>query len=224
MNIKLFRASCCCIFLSLGACANTQVDPGQYSGYLKDYSQLKPARSATGTPVMRWINPEAKPTQYTQIYIEPSKLYPKPQPTAVVSAATLQSISSYYDAALKRELGKDFQLAQGPGPNTIVVRPAITAVSTRTEGLKAYEVIPIALVVAAVNTAAGGRDQNVEIATEAEFVDGASNKVLAQVVRKGAGKPLETNRTQLALDDVKAVLDGWAVDMRLSYERFKLGH
>ena len=101
------------------------------------------------------------------------------------------------------------------------MRPAITAVSTSTEGLKPYEVIPIALVAAAVNTAAGGRDQNVEIATEAAFLDADSNRVLAQVVRKGAGKPLENDKTQLALEDVKPVLDGWATDMRMSFEKLK---
>lgn len=224
MNNTLIRAGCCCVFLALGACASSQVDPGQYSGYLKDYGRLKPAQSATGTPVMRWVNPDVKPAKYTHIYIEPSQLYPKPQPTTVVSADTLQAISRYYDTALKRELGKDFQLAQGPGPNTVVVRPAITAVSTKTEGFQAYEVLPIALVAAAVNTAAGGRDQDVEIATEAEFLDGESSQVLAQVVRKGAGKRLETDRTQLTVNDVKAVLDGWAADMRLSYEKARTGN
>lgn len=125
--------------------------------------------------------------------------------------------------ALKRELGKDLVLADAPGPHTIVVRPAITAVSTRPEGLKPYEVIPIALVAAAVNTAAGGRDQTVEIATEAAFLDADSNQVLAEVVRKGSGKPLENDQTQLTLEDVKPVVDGWASDIRLTYERLRSG-
>lgn len=73
----------------------------------------------------------------------------------------------------------------------------------------------------AANTAAGGRDQSVEIATEAAFLDADSNKVLAQLVRKGGGKPLENDKTQLALDDVKPVLDGWANALRLSYEKLK---
>jgi hypothetical protein len=141
----------------------------------------------------------------------------------VISEQTLQSITRYFDTALKRELGKHLSIAQAPGPGTIIVRPAITAVSTATEGLKPYEVIPIALVAAAVNTAAGGRDQNVEIATEAAFLDADSNKVLAQVVRKGSGTSLENDKTQLSLDNVKPVLDGWAIDMRLSYEQLKAG-
>lgn len=223
MKMSAIKTVLCCAILGLGGCASSQVDPSQYSGFLKDYSLLKPAESATGAPVMRWIDPDVKLSKYTQVYIEPSQFYPKPQPTAVISAQTLQSITRYYDAALKRELGKDMALAQAPGPNTIIVRPAITAVSTSTEGLKPYEVVPIALVAAAVNTAAGGRDQNVEIATEAAFLDADSNKVLAQVVRKGSGTQLENDKTQLTLDNVKPVLDGWATDLRLSYAKLKAG-
>ncbi|MDD1964774.1 DUF3313 domain-containing protein [Pseudomonas putida] len=223
MKTSVFNTLLCCTLLVLVGCASSRVDPSQYSGFLKDYSRLKPAESATGAPVMRWIDPDIRPGQYSRVYIEPSQFYPKPQPTAVISAQTLQSITRYFDAALKRELGKDLALAQGPGPGTIIVRPAITAVSTHNEGLKPYEVVPIALVAAAVNTASGGRDQSVDIATEAAFLDADSNRVLAQVVRKGAGKPLENDKTQLTLDDVKPVLDAWATDMRLSFEKLKAG-
>jgi hypothetical protein len=224
MNMPILWAIICCAMLGIGGCASSRVDPAQYSGFLKDYSLLKPAESATGAPVMRWIDPEVKLGKYTQVYIEPSQFFPPPQPTAVIPAQTLQAITRYFDTALRRELGKNLPLASGPGPDTLIVRPAITAVSTSTEGLKPYEVIPLALVAAAVNTATGGRDQNVEIATEAAFLDADTHKVLAQVVRKGSGTPLENDKTQLTLDSVKPVLDGWAKDLRLSYETLKKKH
>ncbi|MBC3412351.1 DUF3313 domain-containing protein [Pseudomonas sp. SWRI51] len=207
----------CAALLALVACTSNQVDPKDYSGFLKDYSRLKPAESVSGAPVMRWIDPDIKPGQYTKVFIEPSQFYPKPQPTEVISAQTLQEITRYFNEAMRRELGSVLTLAKQPGPNTIVVRPAITAVSTSNEGLKPYEVVPIALVAAAVNTAAGGRDQDVVIAVEAAFLDGSSQKVLAQVVRKGSGKELENDTQKLTLNDVKPVLDGWASDMRKSF-------
>lgn len=211
----------CAALLALAACSSNRVDPSQYSGFLKDYSRLKPAESVSGQPVMRWIDPNVKASQYTQAFIEPSQFYPKPQPTQVISAQTLQEITRYFNEALRRELGSVLTLVKAPGANTLVVRPAITAVSTHTEGLKPYEVIPIALVAAAVNTAAGGRDQAVDIAVEAAFLDGANQKVLAQVVRKGSGRDLENDTQQLTLEDVKPVLDGWASDMRKSIVAFQ---
>jgi hypothetical protein len=224
MKTPVLKALICCAILGVGGCASSQVDPSQYSGFFKDYSRLKPAESATGAPVMRWIDPDVNLSKYTQVYIEPSQFYPRPQPTAVISAQTLQSITRYFDTALQSELGKNLRVVNGPGPDTLIVRPAITAVSTSTQGLKPYEVVPLALVAAAVNTAAGGRDQNVAIAIEAAFLDADTHKVLAQVVRKGSGTPLENEKTQLTLNAVKPVLDGWAKDLRLSYETLKTKH
>lgn len=221
MNRQAMKALACCALLALAGCAGSRVEPERYSGFLRDYSRLKPALSATGAPVMRWIADDLEATSYTRLYIEASQYYPKPQPTAVVSAQTLDSISRYYDTALKRELGKDFELVQSPGPGTLTVRPAITAVETRPEGMHAYEILPVALVASALNAAAGGRDQSVEIATELAVLDSATGKVLAQLVRKGTGESLETSSSALTLENVKPVLDGWASDMRMGYQSMR---
>jgi hypothetical protein len=103
----------------------------------------------------------------------------------------------------------------------IVVRAAITAVSSKTEGLKPYEIIPIALVAAAVSTASGIRDQETTLGTEAQFIDGGNNKVIAQVVRKGSGKPLQNDTQVMQPSDVKNVIDGWAADLHQSFQKLK---
>ncbi|MDT4871860.1 hypothetical protein FQZ97_1070150 [compost metagenome] len=103
----------------------------------------------------------------------------------------------------------------------LVVRPAITGVSASTKGLQPYEVIPIALVAAGVSAANGIRDQDTSIATEAAFLDGGSNEVVAQVVRKGAGAELGNSSQVMTASDAKAVLDGWARDMVTSLEGLK---
>ncbi|MEX5667056.1 hypothetical protein D3C87_889980 [compost metagenome] len=221
MKLAVMMGTLCFATLAVVGCSSKTVDPKEYSGFLKDYSQLKEAKSPSGAEVMRWIDPKVDVRKFTSVYIEPTQLYPKPQPTAKISQQTLNGITSYYDQALKREIGKDLPLATGPGPGVIVVRAAITAVSSSTEGLHAYEVIPIALVAAAVSTASGIRDQETTLATEAVFLDGANNKVVAQVVRKGTGKPLENDSQAMSTNDVKPVIDGWASDLRQSYLKLK---
>lgn len=221
MKRALIVGTLCLSGLVLSGCSSKVVEPEQYSGFLRDYSRLTESKSPSGATVMRWVDPDLKVGRYTSVYIEPSQFYPKPQATERIPQSTLQGITHYYDAALKREISKSMPLATGPGPGTIVVRPAITAVSSKTEGLKPYEVIPIALVAAAVTTASGARDQETEIATEAAFLDGGNNKVLAQVVRKGSGKPLENDKQVLVPNDVKAVLDTWASDLNLSFQKLK---
>ena len=83
----------CATLIALAGCASSRVDPSQYSGFLKDYSRLKEAESISGAPVMRWIDPNLKTDHYSQVYIEPSQFYPKPQPTEVISTQTLQDLS-----------------------------------------------------------------------------------------------------------------------------------
>ncbi|KFE52220.1 MULTISPECIES: DUF3313 domain-containing protein [Pseudomonas] len=209
------------VAITVAGCASSVTQPDEYSGFLKDYSQLKQEKSPSGADVMRWVDPQLNLAKFTNVYVEPSQFYPKPQATDKIPQSTLQGITRYYDQALKRELGKSLPIAASPGPGTIIVRPAITAVTSKTEGLKPYEVIPIALVAAAVSTASGIRDQETTIATEAAFLDADTNKVIAQVVRKGSGSPLESSAQVMKPDDVKAVLDGWASDLHQSYLKLK---
>ncbi|MHB2247801.1 DUF3313 domain-containing protein [Pseudomonas fitomaticsae] len=221
MKLAVMMSTLCIATLGVVGCSSKTVAPDEYSGFLKDYSQLREAKSPSGAEVMRWIDPKIDIGKFTSVYVEPTQLYPKPQPTVKIPQQTLNGITSYYDQALKRELGKSLPLASGPGPGVIVVRAAITAVSSKTEGLHAYEVIPIALVAAAVSTASGIRDQETTLATEAVFLDGGTNKVAAQVVRKGSGKPLENDSQVMKADDVKSVIDGWASDLHQSYLKLK---
>lgn len=221
MKLASMIGTVCIASLALAGCASKVVEPGEYSGFLGDYSRLKEEKSPSGAVVMRWVDPKIDLKKYTSIYIEPTQFYPKPQPTVKIPQSTLSGITAYYDQALKRETGKSLPLATGPGPGVIVMRAAVTAVGSKTESLKPYEVIPIALVAAAVSTATGIRDQETTLGTEAVFLDGTNNTVVAQVVRKGTGKPLSNDSQVMKPDDVKNVIDGWASDLNQSFVKLK---
>ena len=138
-------------------------------------------------------------------------------PTGRGPQATLSAVTGYYDAALKRELGKVMNVVAAPGPGTLIVRPAIVSLSASTQGLRFYEYLPVTLLAAGVSTAAGIRDQDSEISTEIAVIDATDQQVVAQVVRKGTGLTLENDSQVMTLDDFKWVLDGWALDMRREY-------
>jgi len=204
--------------LVLSACSNKQVATSDtYTGFLNDYSALTQHQSPSGQPVLSWVNPTLELDRYTQVYIEPSQYYPQPVPGERLPQTTLGDTAWYYDAVLKHELGKVLKVVSTPGPNTLIVRPAITGMTARTQGLRFYEWLPITLVVAGVSTATGIRDQDSEIATEVAFLDGGTRTVVAKVVRKGTGIPLENDKQVITTANVKGVLDGWASDLRKSY-------
>lgn len=221
MKLRLMISTLCVASIAMAGCASKVTQPDEYSGFLSDYSQLKEAKSPSGVEVMRWVDPQLDLSRYTAVYIEPTQFYPKPQATTKIPESTLNGINTYFNQALKRELGKSLPLANGPGPGVMVVRAAITAVSSKTEGLKPYEFVPVALVAAAVSTGTGIRDQETTLGTEAQFLDGANGKVLAQVVRKGTGKPLSNDSQVMKADDVKGVIDGWASDLHQSYVKLR---
>ena len=204
----------CTASLSLSACTSPSVE---HTGFLHDYSVLKEHTSPSGHDVLGWVSPALARGRYTQAYLAPSQFFPSAEPTARIPLSTLAGVTDYYDAALRHELGKVLPLVSTPGPNTLIVRPAITRVATSTQGLRFYEWLPVTLLAAGVSTATGIRDQDSEIATEVSFEDGSTGEVVAEVMRKGTGVALDNSKQVLTADDVKVVLDGWASDLGKSY-------
>ncbi|HZX17576.1 MAG TPA: DUF3313 domain-containing protein [Pseudomonas sp.] len=200
--------------LLLAGCASKTTQPSQYSGFLSDYSQLQPAQSASGAPVMRWVSPDFKAQNYRSVLVEKPVFYPAPTPSEQVSQKTLDEITSYLQQAMQLELAGQYRVVQQADQDTLVLRSAITAVNLSAEGLKVYEVVPIALLAAAASTAAGTRDLNTNIYVELEAIDGRNSQPMARVVRKGHGLQLENDSTQLSLKDIKPALDVWAKDAR----------
>ncbi len=136
-------------------------------------------------------------------------------PSDQVSAQTLEQARDYLHQTLLREL-KDgrLKLVDTPSMDSLALRSAITGGNVSTEGIKAYVVIPVALVIAAASTAAGTRDRDTEIFIELEALDARTSEPVLRVVRKGRGLTLANSSTQLTLDDLKPVLDVWARDAR----------
>lgn len=207
----------CALTMLLAACAGKTIPPEEYSGFLADYSKLTQKRLPSGQIVLSWVSPTLDLSHYSGIYIEPSQFYPPVLPSERGPQATLSALTRYYDAALRHELGKVMTVVAAPGPDTLIVRPAITSVSARTQSLRFYEFLPVTLLAAGVSTATGWRDQDSEISTEIAVIDAVDRKVVAQVVRKGEGLVLESDEQVMTLDDFTQVLDGWALDMQREY-------
>ncbi|MBA4291321.1 MAG: DUF3313 domain-containing protein [Pseudomonas sp.] len=201
--------------LLLAGCASKTPTPSQYSGFLSDYSQLQPAQSASGAPVMRWVSADFNIENYRSVLVERPQFYPAPTPHSQVSQQTLDDIALYLQQAIRLELAGRLRVVEHADRETLVLRSAITAVNLSPEGLKVYEVVPVALVAAAASTAAGTRDLNTEVYVELEVIDGRTSQPMTRVVRKGHGLQLENDSTQLQLNDIKPALDTWAQDARL---------
>jgi hypothetical protein len=212
------RSVTAAILLSSGliaGCTSQVTEPDRYSGFMSDYSGLQAVQSASGKEVMRWQDPAFKLSNYSEVVYQPVKFYPAPKPTEQISDQTLEQLLAYTNQQLRAAMGERLKLAQTPGPRTLIFRGAITGVDTANEGLKPYQVIPVALVVSGAMAAAGQRTQDTELYLEGEFVDASSGKPVVKVVRKGFGKKVDNASQVVTFNDLKGTIDDMVRDIGL---------
>ncbi|MEX1843514.1 DUF3313 domain-containing protein [Enterobacter cloacae] len=198
--------------LALSGCASKVAQPGQYSGFLKNYADLRETTSASGKPELRWIDPNYNSKNYDNIVFRPVVYYPIPKPNTEISQKVLDDIRNYTNEKLKVAIAERKPLATTPGSRSLIFRGAITAVDSSEEGLQFYDVLPVALVVAGTEMATGHRTMNTDLFFEGELIDAKTGKPVVKVVRKNAGKNLSNASQKLSLDTMKQVIDDMAID------------
>jgi hypothetical protein len=214
MKTHTVRTLCLALSASaiLAACASSSTQP-KNSGFLQDYTVLHKDDAPGGGSRMVYRNPEFTPARYRAIWLEPLQYFPEPQATDQVSMATLTELRNYGDRALRQKLGSKFILVNGPGPGVAHWRIAVTAVGTQTEALKAYQYIPIGLVITGAMAAVqGGRPQDASVAIENKVTDSETNVLLFASVRGGTGERVQsTSQGQAGVraDDLKPLIDQW---------------
>lgn len=200
--------------VALGGCTTKTTNQTQYSGFLSSYAGLSSTKTSGGSTVLRWVDPTFDLANYQNIIYQPVGFHPQPLPTERLSQKTLQEVLDYTNSRLSKAMFTRLNpVGFSAGPGTLAFRGAITGVNASTEGLKPYEVIPIALVVAGAMAASGERDQNTELYLEAELVDTTTGKTMLRVVRKGFGKTLSNDQQAITANDLKPVVDDLTRDV-----------
>ena len=177
------------------------------SGFLKDYSQLEVRKDAKGTERRVWISDRVNWQNYQQIVIDRIEFHPKPEGTPQVTLGTLFDIRNYLDAGIPKAVAASLPVAKAPGPGVLRLRAAITAVSVD-KSLKAYQLLPIALVFTAAKRSAGTESYNVKLQLEAEILDSVTGEVLARSVREAQGVEVRGDEP-VTLKTARPQLDLW---------------
>jgi len=177
------------------------------SGYLKDYSQLEVRKDSKGVERRVWFNPKANWQSYERILVAPVDFHPKPEGTVQVTLGTLFDIRNYLNAGIPKAVAASVPLAKTPGPGTLRLRAAITAVSVD-KSLKPYQLIPIALVFTAAKRSAGTETYKVKLQLEAEMLDSVTGEVLALAVREAQGVQVQGDEP-VTLKTARPQLDLW---------------
>ena len=107
------------LLLGLTACRTTHQVRGtpEESGFLKDYSLLKPG---TGDEAkLRYVAPDVNWAKFTKVYIEPIELWKSDEtntPMNKLDQEDQQLLVSYFYTAMSNALSKDYTIVNEAGP------------------------------------------------------------------------------------------------------------
>ncbi|ALI04610.1 DUF3313 domain-containing protein [Pseudomonas sp. FW306-02-F02-AA] len=205
--------------LLLGGCTSKVIQKEQYSGFLPNYSNLQEVTTPSGEKAMRWVTPSWNPNAYNTVAFKQLELYPAPKPNERVNRQTLDQLQTYMTDSAKSTLSQKYRVVPNvqsapAGSRVLIVRAAITGVTASNEGMKWYEVVPVAAAIGATQAATGHRDQDTELYIEAEMVDASNGQTVAKVARKVFGEQLENTSQQVTANDFKAALKKLTSDMQ----------
>ena len=194
------------------------------TGFLGDYSRLEPGKSDQAQLV--YLNPAAEFAGYTKIMIDPievragekSKLAKLPEKE--VAAAV-----SYLDAAMRRELSKDYTIVDKPGPEVMRLRIALTEARGAKVILNTLSsVIPVGLAVSILHLAATGTHSAVgETNIEAEILDSQTGEQLGAAIDGRAGRKVIASGNFTKWGDVQDAFDFWAEKLRMRLGKLREG-
>ena len=193
-------------------CASNAPTKQDYSGYLGSYQDLKEVEGPNGEKFLRYANPMFTPANYHAVMIGKVEFYPSPEPTEQLSQETIDQIGSYLTDSLRQKIGEKVQVVDRPGPGVAKLKVAITGVAGEKEGLKPYQIIPVAFVITMASRGVSGTPEEAKLVVEAKATDSISGATLMKVVRVGTGEGLEKNtggERVISLESVKPLIDRW---------------
>jgi hypothetical protein len=195
-------------------CAITQQSRDvETSGFLGDYAELKAGQGDEALLV--YFNPTARWSQYDKILIDSVTLW-RDAETDDLPAEEAQMLTDHLYAALHKELSRDYEIVEAPGPGVLRLRAALTeAKGAKVVMNTVTSVIPQLRLLSTLGGMATGTAALVgKAGVEAELTDSLSGERLAaavdarqgtKAIRAGVGK----------WSDLEQAFDHWAERFRL---------
>ena len=154
------------------------------SGFLSNYSRLAPVSWTAG--IQCWRKPDLDASKYDKVLISRMTIMLKPDQQKGVDPTDLKMLTDYFYNAMVTALEPQMEVVEKPGPGVLGVRIALTdLVPTDTSKSVTGTLVPYAFVAEAGSGVATGRPAGStpylgETGMEMQFIDGASETVIAE--------------------------------------------
>jgi (2Fe-2S) ferredoxin len=189
------------LVLVLSGCATAP--PG--SGFLGDYSKLHEDRY--GDRSLRWYEKENfNWNQYRKIMLDPVVVYYHPEAKyRQIDPEAVRKLTEYFRKVVEEELAEEYPIVTAPGPDVLRIRAAITEIVPANPGIN---VVTTAAVFVPLDM--GGA------AIEEEFLDSQTNEVMAAMVDKKMGNPLDPRfyRGFTTMGYARGAFQAWAGELK----------
>jgi Protein of unknown function (DUF3313) len=214
----------------LTACRTTHqvsISKDDFSGFLGDnYSLLQKGKGFQADWI--YIDKNANYSNYTKVYIKSIELWKSDEPDSPFSKMSpedQQKLVNYFNTVLVNAWQKNMQIVDQPGPNTLVVRVAITeARKSRPVMNLVSSVVPMAMVMSAGKQLITGSGTGVGgMTVEAEVTDGDSGQLLACGVDQRVGTKALRTKFNGTWGDMRLCMEWWAKRWLMSFEMLKKG-
>lgn len=209
-------ASIAILVVALLACGVTrQARDVKYSGFLGDYSILKPGPD--GGAKLVYQNPEADIKSYDKILLVPVTIWSgEGSEMNDLAAADRKMVADRLYSVLQERLAKDYSLVSQPEPHTMRIATAITAADRSYPVMDTIStIVPIGLGVSTLKAIATGKPAFVgEASVEVRVTDAQTGAILFEAVDSRVGTKNPT-----------AVWDKWEdVDAAFQYWADRMGY
>lgn len=221
MNVRL--GAVLFILVLVGGCKSTEPassassgssgDAGMhYSGFLGDYSQLKPVPDREG--VMAYLDKNVDLRPYNKVTFDPVEVVMTPNPEYKgVPKEALARMSENFLASFRRALSPAYEVVSQPGPGVLRIRTAITGVQPAKPQKGAIDFLPIKAVINVGREAAGAGPRVAEMTAEMEVLDPTGKRVMAATANRKGDKKLPQGE-QVTWNELQEISDYWAQNFR----------
>ncbi len=194
---------------SLPVLAEPEADEYPRSGFLPDeiYDQLQEIDTNKEIQARRWIGPRLNFANFQSVMVDEVIMYPEPEPNPQVSEETIEAINEFTTRIVRDKVDEVLNLAWESGPGVLRMRAALTGFQIETEGMKAYEVLPVTAIFGAAKAMTGTRDRDVWLFYETRFEDSVTRELVGATMRAVKGEQLKGKKDQLSVDDIRDSID-----------------
>lgn len=184
------------MMFALGACATDDTSKSSFSGFLGDYSQLKPDPEFDGA--LRWANPNVTLADYSTFIVDPVvvQFAPNDEGTAL-SPDELKELTDHFRTEAIAALSEKYTVVDEPGPGVLRIRAAITSVETTVPIMNIHPAMKLS------GLGLGGASM------EAEAIDSVSGERIVAIVDSQQGNRMSITEGLQTLGHAKQVMSYW---------------